>query len=283
MDTAMARSEALLAAVGARRVPSGADPFDTALFDFVCDLDQLVGVAEIDSRPIPVAALQSRPRPVRRPSRWVLLPAMSGGIAAFVVLLALLLTGSATTSGAPALTATAESKQLLTHAGLLLTAAQSAAGDARTRLVTEAKADLKHVRRLLPLAPPPAQPAIRTQLQQLTERVAPMAPPPHHSTAAVSRGEPAAGPGSPAAEGPVTAPASNGQGPDGPTRQRPPRRFETRTLDPQGRSQPMTAPQQTAPPTQPGSGGTGVAPQQTPVPSGQHPPSDAVAPRSPRP
>lgn len=282
----MAHTDALLNAIGARRSsPTGTsgEAFEAALLDFVCDLDLLGGIAEIDATPIPVAALRSQPRRTRRPGWRVLLPATSGGVAALFAMLVLVFVGGPATTSAPALSATAESKQLLSHASLLLTAAQTADGAARTRFVTEAKADLKHVRRLLPLAPPPAQPAIRSQLQQLNERVEPMTPTPARSRARAGTGHrvrPSRS-GIPAAGGATSAPRTSGDVTAAPTRRPPPPRLAGQTDDQQARTESQPAPQQTAPPAQPATDGTRT-PQRTQDGSGRLPP-DSTSPRSPRP
>jgi hypothetical protein len=183
-DAAMARTDALLTAVGGRSTSTGsiADTFESALLDFVCDLDLAAGIADLETRPLPVAALRlSATPPRKRRFSWqVLIPAMGGGLAAVVATVALLIGGSSA-SRAPALSATAESKQLLSHADLLLAAAQHATDTERTQLVAEAKADLTHVARLLPLAPPPERPAIRSQLNVLNQRARPLARPPADS------------------------------------------------------------------------------------------------------
>jgi hypothetical protein len=152
------------------------DAFDAALFDFVCDLDLTARVAEMDATPIPHAALRAQATPARRrrSSLRVLIPATSGA-AAIAIGLTLLLVGGPSTVDAPALSATAQSRQLLTHADMLLTAASSAAPTDRTKLVAEAKADLTHVSRLLPYAVPQSRPGIREELRLLDERVQPLA------------------------------------------------------------------------------------------------------------
>lgn len=181
-DVALAQTDALLAAVGARQVPStglGVSEFDSALFDYVCAVDLAAGVPGTDAAPIPLPALRAEPAPARRRRvTWrVLIPAAATGLAGMVLATFLVLGDQDRTS--PELTATAQSKQLLNHADMLLTAAKSATASERTKLVAEAKADLNHVSRLLPLAVAQARPAIRTRLRQLDERVSPL--PRHHS------------------------------------------------------------------------------------------------------
>ena len=181
-DAAMARTDWLLAAVGARRTTStdmSADGFDAALFDFVCDIDLTAGVREVDATPIPIAALRAQlPTPRRRRLTWQVLVPVASSVAAVAIVATMLLVGGSSHTASPALAATAQSKQLLTHAETLLTAASSAATADRAELVAEAKADLTHVSRLLPLTQPQAQPAIRTQLRLLDRRMKPLAPQP---------------------------------------------------------------------------------------------------------
>ena len=188
-ELAMAETDAMLTRVGARRAATtstfvDADPMSAALLDFVCDIDLVAGIAAVDATP--VAAELLRLNPVRRRARrltWrVVIPAMSGSLAALVVALAILLVRTSSTP-APSLSATAESRQLLSHADNLLTAAAAATAPAdRTRLVREARADLRHVSHLLPLAPPPDRSGIRRRLHALDHRVAPLAPPAHQSS-----------------------------------------------------------------------------------------------------
>ncbi|MGN6475292.1 MAG: hypothetical protein ACTHK4_16805 [Mycobacteriales bacterium] len=119
----MANTEAMLTAVGARRpAPApAADGFEAALLDYVCDIDLTSQIAVVDATPIPIAALRAQAvtPPKRRLSWRVLVPATSSGIAAVAVVVAMAIGGSSTAPG-PKLSATAESEQLLTHAGALL-------------------------------------------------------------------------------------------------------------------------------------------------------------------
>ncbi|HWC36365.1 MAG TPA: hypothetical protein VG650_16275 [Mycobacteriales bacterium] len=194
-DPALARTEALLAAVGARHTPAADDltgGFDAALFDLAVDIDLVAGVADIDAQPVPLAALRAGARRRRRPGWRVLVPVAGTGLAALAIVSVLLVTGGST-AGRPALSATAESQQLLTHADLLLTAATAATPAKRTALVAQARADLTHVSRLLPLAPPAARPAIRSQLQLLDRRARPLTPRPTTTTSNSGSGQPRVG------------------------------------------------------------------------------------------
>lgn len=172
----LARTDAMLTTVGARRPPNTGSAFEAALFDFVCDLDLAAGVPDIDRTPIPIAALRAKAAaPRRRRFGWrVLLPTASAGLAALAIAATMVFAAGSSPSNPTALTATAESKQLLTHADMLLTSAEAATATERADLVTEAKADLSHVSRLLPLAPPQSQPEIRQRLQLLDRRVQPL-------------------------------------------------------------------------------------------------------------
>jgi hypothetical protein len=170
------------------------------------------------------------------------------------------------------LTATAESKQLLSHAGMLLTAARAAGSADRSMLVTEAKADLTHVARLLPLAPPRDQPGLRTELQRLNRQVPPMAAPAaRHDDAARHRAD-ATSSGTRYGEG---AGATAG-GRNAPVADQPPRQRQS-TRD---SSTPPTGGAANRPPTAQPSGtqqGTEPPPSGTPYgadagPGGQRPP-----------
>lgn len=269
-DAAVARTEVLLTAVGARRTASYGDAFEAALLDFTCDVDLLAGIAELDAAPIPAAALRvqrkrSGSSAARRPSWRVLVPAMSGGVAALVVAVTLVFVSGSATTGGSALSATAESRQLLGHADMLLTAARTATAAERSRLVTEAKADLTHVSRLLPLAPPPAQPAIRARMQLLNSEVRPLA-----RSGSAERGIRRSGGGSRVSDPGTaeTAPPPNGS--DGshetspPARERLPIRRPPAGAGGQVRTADEPAATQSAPPQRPAtlSGGTAAAPQQ---------------------
>ena len=176
---ALAETESMLAAVGARRttLPIEADPFAAALLDFACDLDLYAGVAATDAAPVPAELLRlDVPRSRKSRISWkVLIPATSGAMAALVVMLTLLLSGSPGTTPTSGLSATAESRRLLSHADTLLRAAATAESGERASLIREARADLHHVTRLLPLAPPAARPAIRQRLRSLNDRARPFA------------------------------------------------------------------------------------------------------------
>ncbi|HVT64417.1 MAG TPA: hypothetical protein VHD81_04645 [Mycobacteriales bacterium] len=194
-DSELASTESLLASVGARRPPiaGSADGFDATLFDFVCDIDLAAGVPAIDAVPIPLSALRATlPTPRSTRLTWrVLIPAAMSGVAAVAIAISAILAGSPTPDS-PALTATAESRQLLTHADTLLTAASHAASSDRATLVSEAKADLSHVSRLLPLAAPSARSAIRDRMTALDRRAKPLSagsPRPSASADTVSSGD----------------------------------------------------------------------------------------------
>jgi hypothetical protein len=279
----MARTEAMLTSVGARRTTSAGlsgDAFEVALFEFVCDIDLTAGVAEIDATPIPHATLRAQATPPqrRRPSWRLLVPALTSGVAAVAIGLILLVAGSSPVKE-PALTATAESQQLLTHADMLLTAAQSAAATERTKLVTEAKADLTHVTRLLPLAPPAARPEIRAQLQDLNQRMAPLSP--------TQRPRPTANDGDGARSGQVapqrtgggatTTDSSSDAGATTPDRQQPPLRRPpgdntTTTQSTTGGPRPPATGDTSAGTTT--TSGTGPAPQPRPTSGSVAPPPD---------
>lgn len=176
-DLELAHTEALLAAVGARRAPAAAsaDRLEVALFDFVCDTDLAAGVPAIEAVPVPLTALRAALPAARRTrlTRRLLIPAATSGVAAIAIAISALFAGSSAPTS-PALTATAESRQLLSHADTLLTAASHATADDRARLVTEAKADLSHVSRLLPLAAPEARSEIRERMTALDQRAQPL-------------------------------------------------------------------------------------------------------------
>jgi hypothetical protein len=191
VDVESLRTESLLAAVGARRAGFSADAFDAALLDFVCDVDLTVGLPALEATPLPLAELRAAMPATRRRVTWrVLVPTMTTGVAVVAVLVTAMLLGPSTPTS-PALTATAESNQLLTHADTLLTAARHATAPDRAKLLTEAKADLNHVSRLLPLTAPQSRPEIRERLEALGERAEPLTAKP--SRAAASDAEDATG------------------------------------------------------------------------------------------
>jgi hypothetical protein len=232
----MARTESLLAAVGARLTPAAsfsADALDTALFDFVCDVDLVAGLSAIDAKPISVAVLRAASPPARRRRMtWrVLIPTATSGIAATAIAITTFVVGSSS-STSPAVAASAESRQLLTHADTLLTAASHAAAADRADLVTEAQADLSHVSRLLPLADPESRPEIRDRMAALDERAEPLAAKPPRRTASANNGttgrntSPTGANRLPngGATGGAGSGSRNGDGTDPPVRERPVRR-----------------------------------------------------------
>lgn len=194
VDAGLADTERLLTAVGLRRTSTGevSDGFEVALFDYVRRIDQVAGIADIEATPIPIAALRTpaAKRPLRRFGWGVLIPATSGALATIALAVTLVVAGSTskaptaaptsspTLSTEPTLSAVAQSRQLLDHADRLLTVAKAAAPARRTKLVAEVRADLSHVARLVPLAPPHARSRLRTQMKTLDRRVKPLAPPP---------------------------------------------------------------------------------------------------------
>ncbi|HEX3708240.1 MAG TPA: hypothetical protein VHV76_16565 [Mycobacteriales bacterium] len=274
-EHALAETEALLTRVGARGTTTSAfleaDPFSTALLDYACDIDRTAGIAAVDA--IPVASELLRLTPVdghpRRPTWRVMLPALSGSLAAVVVVLTLLLGRTSTAPVMPSLSVTAESQQLLRHANTLLAAAASAAPAQRTRLVTEAKADLTHVTRLLPLAPPPARSGLRQRLHALNRQMRPLAPPPQRATSggAATGSRSGSGGGSGDGDNDSRTSTGSGAGTGTPLRQQPPRRrppaqgVDTTSSTVSGS---QATPPDTIRPPRPGTGtgtGTAVPPQ----------------------
>jgi hypothetical protein len=132
---------------------------------------------------------------VVRRSRWLLVPvAAVAAVAAGVVLLVGGPGPQRHPSTAPPaavqprVVAVAESKSLLAHADLLLTAAHVASSSsARVVYVREARADLDHVATLLPLTPPASRPGLRQQFVSLHRALA------HGGPAAPGRPSPRAG------------------------------------------------------------------------------------------
>jgi hypothetical protein len=188
-DAQLAHTDALLTSVGAREAGSiGGDAFATALLDFAYDVDLTVGIADLDTQPIPVEQLRLTAAPVRpRRVTWrVLVPATGTALAAIVVAATVLIGRANPVVVSPSATATAESHQLLEHANTLIADATKAAPAVRKRLVSEARADLVHVTHLLPLAPPEQRPALRKQLNSLEQRVVP--PPPHAANTSGNNG-----------------------------------------------------------------------------------------------
>lgn len=279
----LARTEALLTAVGARRTTSGGiDGFEAALFDYACDIDLVTNVAAIDATPIPIASLRAQVAP-RRPKRglsWrVLIPTASTALAAIVTAMALVLAvGSTTTS--PAMSATAESQLLLSHADKLLTAAQSATANDRAKLVTEAKADLSHVSELLPLAPATDRRELRARMQLLDNRARPLAspPPPQRSSAGDTGDQPrgarperGGGTATPQPQTPVRQSPASGTGPT--TQSGPPRSGPSGQTTGQTSTLPSGPGVQRPPPRQP-PGGAAPPPSQ---PAGGSAPASGTA------
>lgn len=184
-DAALTRTESLLAAVGARRTPAvgvPGDAFEAALFDLVCDVDLTIGLPALEATPVPLTELRTA-QPIRRRRQlfsW-LIPAATSGVAVVVIAITAVFVDPAIPTS-PALAAAAESRQLLTHADSLLTAASHAAVKERAKLVTEARADLSHVSQLLPLAAPQTRSEIRERMEALDQRAKPLTAKPTRTT-----------------------------------------------------------------------------------------------------
>lgn len=178
-DAQLVHTDALLTAVGAREASAAvvtADSFAAALLDFALDVDLTAGIADIDATAIPVELLRLTPGPAapRRVTWRIAIPAVSTAVAAIVVGIGVLLGRGTPVIVSPTATAAAESRQLLTHAhSLIADAGKASTRVERQRLVTEARADLNHVSRLLPLTATGDRPAIRRQLYSLEEQVRP--------------------------------------------------------------------------------------------------------------
>jgi uncharacterized membrane protein YgcG len=209
-DAALAHVDGVLTEVGGR-IPRdlardlAPDPVRVALLDFVADIDLTIDTMPTASQSfdaqqfdagqyrrslmvemarIDEPAVVSRRTPLRQ---RLLIPAMSAATAA-VVLIAVFVAGRGsndTTVGTPASAASSESQVLLRHASLLLTAASTASEANRIVLVREARSDLQHVSKLLPLIGAPARPTVRLQLRSLERRAKPK-PTTHPSHAAGS-------------------------------------------------------------------------------------------------
>jgi hypothetical protein len=182
-DAALAHADALLTEVGSR-IPEdlardlAPDPVRVALLDFVADIDLTIETAprtdafDVTSfraaHQIEMQRVDEKPAPRTRLRDRLLLPAMSAATAA-VVLIAVFVVGRSTNDpvGTPSTAAATESRTLLQHASLLLDAASSAQPSQRTELVREARSDLQHVNRLLPLISAPNRPPVRSKLQSL--------------------------------------------------------------------------------------------------------------------
>jgi hypothetical protein len=178
-DRALAETDAMLSRVGGRSTGAAApsldgDSFESALLDFTCEVDVLAGVPALDATPVATDLLRLAPasRRKRRQLSWRMgVPAMGAGLVALAVAVTLLVTGTPPSTTTPSLSAAAESTQLLRHADTLITAATGAVPAKRAVLVREAKADLRHVGRLLPLTPPQTRSSLRAQLHVLRHRM----------------------------------------------------------------------------------------------------------------
>lgn len=149
---------AMLSAVGRRERPAGGGDVAVALLTWAEDIDT-VARPIVDRAPVPAATPAPTRRRLPRPrARW-----WQGGVAALATAAAAVVGVVLSDDHPPtqarvvsiSASAAAESSQLLDHAGdVLHEAASTSSTKTQETLVAQARADLQHVRRLLPLLAP---------------------------------------------------------------------------------------------------------------------------------